>query len=178
MGEELWPTFNLRQGENTILPAPWVKTPSPVHQGKTERASLCCPLRPAPERLFDQEHIARLTFASPQVAAPPILIASTAGTLFAERRQIWTGERREGKRGRCCLIFPFVPFNALSLSLSRMWKITDARFPFRDLISRWVALLLPRGVDGQRVERNAGLRDGQEGYGESRSDRKGSRRGG
>ena len=61
-----------------------------------------------------------------------------------------------------------------------MWKITDARFPFRDLISQWVALLLPQGVDGrgQRDERNAGLRDGQEGYGESRSERKGSRRGG
>ena len=45
VGEELWPTFNLRQGENTILPAPWVKVPSLVHQRKTERVSPCCPLR-------------------------------------------------------------------------------------------------------------------------------------
>ena len=92
-------------GENTILPAPWVKVPSPVSIKERRSAYLrVVHCAPPEERLFDQEHIARLMFASPQVAAPPILIASTAGTLFAERRQIWTGERRE--EGKVLFDFP------------------------------------------------------------------------
>ena len=68
-----------------------------------------------------------------------------------------SGGERE-RRKRCCLISPFVPFNA-----HRIWEITrrrrpDARSPFRDLISRWVALPHPARPGGRQTGADEGGR--------------------
>ena len=72
------------------------------------------------------------------------------------------------------LIFPFVPFNARPISYGRL---PDARFPFRDLISRWVALLLPPGgrrtTDGPREEGLGGIRTRRSGVRRVSSEAKG-----
>ena len=52
-------------------------------------------------------------------------------------------------------MFPLTPAHSLAYG-----RLPDARFPFRDLISRWVALLLPPG--GRRTDGRA--RTDWEGY--------------